>query len=53
MRRTSFRALTALVLRAVGLMASACTVYEGGPGNRGYRAGFHDGDRYERNHDWR
>jgi len=53
MRRVPFRAFTALVLTAVGLLASACTVYEGGPryGHGGY--GFRDDDRHERHHDWR
>jgi hypothetical protein len=46
MRRISFRALTAILLTAVGLMASACTVYEGGPGYRQHGGwGFHDDDR--------
>ena len=45
MRRVSLRAVTAMLLTAVGLMASACTVYDDGPGYRHHGGwGFHDDD---------
>jgi hypothetical protein len=45
MRKVSLRAVTAILLTAVGLMASACTVYEGGPRYHHGGWGFHDDGR--------
>jgi hypothetical protein len=52
MRTKALRALTAIFLTAVGLAATACTVYEDGPRHRG-GWGFHDDGRRDHHRGWR
>jgi len=42
MNTRGLRAIVAVLLTGIGLMASACTVYEGGPRYHQRGWGFHD-----------